>query len=134
MDCYSNAKEWHNGAKIMANSGEYRLAIYHCCMAVELYLKSRLPQVPHRDDLEESHDVIGVYKALSDVYGKDNTIDKVIPKIRKYINESRYPSNPVVKFDKSLADEFIGHVADVNEYVDTKCMATLNDLSTKFRK
>ena len=44
MDCYSNAQEWYNGSKIMADSGEYRLAVYHCCMAVELYLKSRLPE------------------------------------------------------------------------------------------
>lgn len=134
MDYYSNADGWKNSAKDLLTLGHYQQAVYSCCVAVELYLKSRLLIVPHETSLENSHDVINIYNALSVAYGKNIPIEAAMPKIRKYFNESRYPSNPSIIFNHELADKFLSYVHEVKKYVDTQCIATQEDLLNKFNK
>ena len=51
----------------------------------------------------------------------------------KYFKDSRYSNYENLKiFTKEFADEFIDYVNQVKNYVDEKCVATLNDLQAKY--
>ncbi len=64
MDFYQNAVETENAARVLFDAGMYRQSIYMYCLAIELYLKSRLPLVKYDDDLEVSHNLVALYRAL----------------------------------------------------------------------
>ena len=64
MDLYSNAYETEQAAKVLFEAGSHRHSVYFACLAVELYLKSKLHLVEHHIDLEASHNIVGLYTAL----------------------------------------------------------------------
>ena len=65
MDFYSNAYETEQAAKSLFENEFYRQSIYFSCLAVELYFKSKLHLVEHHIDLEASHNIVGLYTALT---------------------------------------------------------------------
>lgn len=133
MNPYDNATGWHNSAINEFNYGNYQQSIYMSCLAIELYLKSRLFLVEHSINLEATHDVINIYKVISDVYGKDSAIGSAMSMVRKYANEARYPSLGVI-FDSDLANRFLSYVTLVKNYVDLKCVVTQQDLLDNFNR
>ena len=133
MDFYTNAQETEYAAKVLFDAGVYRQAIYMCCLAVELYLKSKLHLVPHSDHLETSHDVVGQYKAIIKRYPPKSDLSFEIDRCRKYFNESRYPyAGDARVYTKEFADEFLHCVAAVKDFIDNKCIATVDDLKNKY--
>jgi len=92
MNHYEQACKWHESAVALMDSGFYQQSIYHFYLVGELYLKSALPLVEHDDRLELSHDIIGLYSALSKRYGETVEMKEATSFLRKYYNESRYPS------------------------------------------
>jgi len=134
VDFYENAVDVHEAADILYNSGKYRMAVFNVCLAIELYLKSRLPLVEYDVRLESSHDVINIYRCLTTRFRSSKDLTPMINMCRKYYNESRYPYNGKDVFTGEFAADFIGYLADIKNYVDNECIATLDDLKTKFEK
>ncbi|MDR1665184.1 MAG: HEPN domain-containing protein [Clostridiales bacterium] len=135
MDYYSNAVETEQAARVLYDAEMYRQAIYLFCLAIELYLKSRLYLVKHNEDLALSHDIIGLYHALNSRFASPGNLEKLIAKSRKYFNEARYPyTGDTGIYTRGFADGFINAVTEVKQYVDTQCVATEDDLQTMFRK
>lgn len=124
MNYYENAIGWHHSANDLAQLGHYQQALYACCIAIELYLKSKLSSVIHKTSLERSHDVIGIYHVLAEKYGKNDFVGHAMPRVRKYFNESRYPSNPSMVFDQVLMDAFLDYVNATKRYIDKQCVIT----------
>ena len=133
MDCYTNAWGYEQAAVDLLSTGRYQQSIFLCCLAVELYLKSKLHLVPHDDDLETSHDVIRIYNALTSRYQPKTNHKLMIVRCRKYFNESRYPSAVDVSvYTKDFASEFIDFVAAIRDFIDNECVATIDDLKGKY--
>ena len=133
MDYYINAQETERAAIALLEAGIYRQSVFMSCLAVELFLKSKLQIVSHDDALERSHDIVNMYKALRTRFEPKRSFDKVITKCRKYFNESRYPySSDVSIYTKDFAMEFISYVADIRDFIDNDCLATLEDLKKRF--
>ena len=133
MDYYINAQETERAAIALFDVGIYRQSVYMSCLAVELFLKSKLHMVSHEDGLERSHDIVNLYKALRTRYQPKTNFDKMITRCRKYFNESRYPySNDISVYTKDFAGEFINFVADIKDFIDNDCMATLEDLKERY--
>ncbi len=91
MDFYQNAVETELSAKVLHDKGMYRHAIYFYCLAIELYLKSRLYLVEFKEDLDISHDISGLYDALKVRFKSSKNLGWYMSRSRKYFNESRYP-------------------------------------------
>jgi len=82
--------------------------------------------------LELSHDTIGLYAALANRYGKTHEVTEATNFMRKYFNESRYPSMDI-EFTKQIALDFKKYTDIVKNYVDT-CTGTPNDLARHFNR
>lgn len=135
MDYYANAQETEKAAIALNNAQIYRPAVYMSCLAVELYLKSRLYLVPHEDGLELSHDIVNLYKALLTRYRPKSNYDKLIARCRKYFNESRYPYNSDTSvYTEEFAKEFIGFIELIKDYIDNDCVSTVEDLKSKYSR
>jgi len=133
VNFYDNAKETEQAANVLFDAGIYRQSVYMACLAVELYLKSKLHLVEHNEDLEFSHDVINLYRALLTRYQPQVNMDSMITKCRKYMTESRYPySRDVNVFTEEFACEFLNFVTAVKDFVDNDCLATMDDLLDKY--
>ena len=133
MDFYTNAQETEQTAICMLEACRYRHSIYMSCLAVELYLKSKLHLVPHRDNLETSHNIVSMYNALVLRYPSKKDLLPMIDLCRKYFNESRYPyagDNSV--YTENFTKEFIKIVCAVKDYIDNECVATIDDLKNKY--
>ena len=134
MDFYDNAVDVHEAADILYNNGKYRMAVFNACLAIELYLKSRLPLVEYDIRLESSHDVINIYRCLTARFRSLKDLTPMINMCRKYYNEARYPYEGRDVFTIEFAAEFMGYLADVKDYIENECVATLSDLKSKYGK
>ena len=132
MDYYDNAVDVHETAEILYNNGKYRMSIFNVCLAVELYLKSRLSLVEYDVRLESSHDVITIYHSLTKRFDSSKNLIPAINMCRKYFNESRYPYDGKDIFTQEFAFEFLNYLTDIRNYVDNECVATLDDLKKKY--
>ena len=134
MNFYDNAVEVHEVAEALCKIGKYRISVYNSCLAMELYLKSKLHLVEDGDQFEFSHDVVNIYRQLKRRFMPKDDLLKIITMGRKYFNESRYPSGGTEVYTESFAQEFLGYVKDVKDYIDNECIATIDDLQNKFKK
>ena len=132
MNYYDNAVNWYESAKYLASGGFYQQAVSQSCIAVELFLKSKLLIIEPDSELDKSHDVINIFSVLSRKYPAKKDILPGIRYCRKYFNESRYPHDGVEVYTKDFAESFIGYVGDVKDYIDNDCQATLGDLQHKY--
>ena len=90
MDYYTNAEEQLEGAKILADSGKYRLAVTLLCLSCELFLKSLVERKDPSNPLLNSHDIVNLGALIkNDVDFK--TLAPQLAFMRKYLNDSRYP-------------------------------------------
>ena len=128
MNYYDNAVEAHEVAELLYKSSKYRFSIYNSCLAMELYLKSRLQLVDNWEKYEFSHDIINIYRHLTKRFISSKNLLKSVTLGRKYFNESRYPHGDMKAYTKEFAQEFLGHLEDIKNYVDNECVATLDDL------
>jgi len=132
VDLYQNAHETEHAATLLHNSEAYRQSIYFYCLAVELYLKSKLHLVPHDIELEKSHDTLGLYNALLVRFKPKADFRPMLTRCRKYFNESRYPySADTSAYTKEFASEFKEFVAAVRDFIDNECIASVDDLVSK---
>ena len=129
MNHYDNAQEQEQAALCLIKAGFYRQSVYLSCMAIELYLKSKLPLVPHDESLEYSHDIVGMLNALSACYKPKNTnLRRAVSFCRKYFNESRYPyAADTSAYNKDFANDFAGYVADIRNYINNECNPQITD-------
>lgn len=134
MDFYENATDVHEAAEILYKNGKYRMSVYNSCLAIELYLKSKLSLVEYDVRLEASHDVVNIYRCLTNRFSSSKDLTLVINLCRKYFNESRYPYKGVEAFTSEFALEFLKHLLDVKSYIDNECSATMEDLQKKFEQ
>ena len=134
MNYYDNALEVHDAAEILFKNSKYRISIYNSCLAVELYMKSKLSLVNGGERFEFSHDVVNIYRLLCKRYEPKNDLLHAVSLSRKYFNESRYPHGDVEIYTEEFAQEFLGYVDDVKNYIDNDCEATIDDLKNKFQK
>jgi len=133
VNFYNNAQETEQAAEALFDAGLYRQSVYMACLAVELYLKSKLQLVEHNEDLEFSHDVINLYRALLTRFKPKTNMDSMITRSRKYMTESRYPySSDVSIFTKEFATEFLDFVYAIRDFIDNDCLATMDDLKDKY--
>ena len=86
MDYCTNAQETETAAMWLLEGGHYRQAIYMFCLSVELYLKSKLHLVEHREELEASHDIIGIYNSLIKRFIPKSNLKPMINMCRKYFH------------------------------------------------
>lgn len=133
MDLYRNAQETEAAALTLLNAGHYRQCVYFSCLAVELYLKSKLHLVEHHIDLESSHNIIGLYDTLSSRFKSKTNMRPMMVRCRKYFNESRYPyESDISAYTQTFAKEFTDFLANVRNYIDNECIATMEDLQEKY--
>ena len=134
MNYYDNAVNWYNSAKFSLKGGFYQQSVSQSCLAVELFLKSKLILIDPDSELDKSHDAISIFKEVSKKYPPREDILPGIRICRKYFNESRYPLTGTAIYTKEFAEEFIKYVEDVVDYIDHDCQASLEDLQSKFEK
>jgi HEPN domain-containing protein len=133
VDYYTNAQETEMAAAALFEAKIYRQSIYMSCLALELYLKSKLHLVSHDDELLLSHDLVNLHKALLSRFKPKASHDVMIARCRKYFNESRYPYNKDTSiYTEAFAKEFIDFVAHIKDFVDNECVATIEDLKNKY--
>ena len=132
MNFYALAEEEMQAIDILYNACQYRHAIYHSCIAIELFLKNKLVQIDPNSALLEGHDIINIYKAVQEKYESSKDLRPVVRFCRKYFNESRYPVSGTTVYTKEFAAQFLQHVKDIKHYIDTECTATIEDLATRF--
>jgi HEPN domain-containing protein len=90
VDYYINACEQLEGAKILAASKMYRLAVTLLCLSGEMFLKSLVERKDPMNPLLNSHDIVN----LGNLIRNDINYESIAPKLsflRKYLNDSRYP-------------------------------------------
>ena len=121
MNYYDNAIDVHESAVILYKNGKYRMSVYNSCLAIELYLKSKLSLVEHPIMLEASHDIINIYRCLLKRFPSSKDLDSIIKFCRKYFNESRYPSMGTEAYTDEFSNTFLKHVADIKKYIDQEC-------------
>jgi len=133
VDFYENAHRNEQAAITLFNAGHYQQCISLACLAVELYLKSKLHLVPHKPYWETSHDVVNIYEALIKRFKPKSDFRAEITQSRKYFNESRYPyAGDLSVYTADFAQEFLDLVAKIRTYIDEDCLATLDDLTGKY--
>jgi len=131
MNPYINAEGFHASAKHSFNGGFYQQTIVQATMAIELYLKSVLRRIEPTNDLNESHDIIGIHRIISKQHPSKKLLDRALRESRKYYNESRYPENPVI-YTEEFANRFLDHINLVKSYVDDDCSASIDDLANQY--
>jgi len=132
VDYYNSAVSWYESAKFLESGGYYQQSVSQSCLAVELFLKSRLSIVDPNSELDKSHDSINIFKELNKKYPTDKDLLPGIRYCRKYFTEARYPYDGTDIYTKEFALEFIGYVEQVKDYIDNDCQLTLDDLQRKF--
>ena len=135
MDYYANAHGNERAAITLLKNGHYQQCVSLSCLAVELYLKSKLHLVQHSEELMFSHDVVNIYKRLITRFQPKTDILPFVTVSRKYFNESRYPyAGDTSIYTQEFANEFIEIVAAVREFIDNECVATMDDLRSKHER
>jgi len=134
LDYYDNAEKWYDSAKFSITGEFYQQSVSQSCLAVELFLKSKLVLIDPNSELDKSHDTINILKEILKKYPTEKDLMPAARNCRKYFNESRYPNNGTDIYTKELAYEFIKYVENIKDYIDTDCQATLDDLLNKYGK
>jgi len=134
VNFYDNALEVHQSAEILYKNEHYRMSVSTSCLAMELYLKSKLYLTEKGEDYAYGHDAINMYRELANRFGFDKWLFEIVKLSRKYFNESRYPHGDTAIYTKAFAQEFLGYVADIKDFIDNECIATVDDLKDKYRK
>ena len=132
MNFYMLAEEEIQAIDVLYTAGQYRHAVYHSCIAIELLLKNKLVQIDPTSAFLEGHDIINIFKAVQEKYESSKDLQPVVRFCRKYFNESRYPVSGTPIYTMEFAAQFLQHVKDVKHYIDTECTATLEELATRF--
>ena len=65
MDYYNNAVTWYNSAKFSLTGEFYQQSVSQSCLAVELFLKSKLAFIDPDSELDKSHDLISIFKEVT---------------------------------------------------------------------
>jgi len=126
------AEEEKQVIDVLYAAGQYRHAVYHSCIAIELFLKSKLVQINPNSAFLESHDIINIFKAVQEQYKSSIDLQPVVRFCRKYFNEARYPMSGTALYTMEFASQFLQYVMDIKQYIDNECMATIADLASKF--
>ena len=126
--------EVFSASKSLCENGHYRMSVYNSCLAVELFLKSRLYLVEGSEDYEFSHDTINIYRHLRTKFPSKIDLTRMITLARKYFNESRYPHGDTGVFTKDFALEFLENVETIKDYIDNECTADIKDLKGRFQR
>ena len=134
MNFYDNAVEVHQAAEILYINEQYRISVSNSCLAIELYLKSKLHLTEKGEDYAYSHDTINMYVQLTKRFKAHDGLFQIVKLGRKYFNESRYPHGDTAIYTKEFAQEFLGYVEEIKSYIDDVCVGDLTDLQNKFRK
>jgi len=132
LNFYALAEEEIHVIDVLYVAGQYRHAVYHSCIAIELLLKSKLVQIDPTSAFLESHDIINIFKAVQDKYNSNKNLQPIVRFCRKYFNESRYPLSGTIIYTMEFASHFIQHVKDIKNYIDNECAATMEDLVSRF--
>lgn len=132
MNYYDNALNWYNSAKFSLTGEFYQQSISQSCLAVELFLKSKLILVDPDSELDKSHDSISIFKELAKKYPTRKELLHGIRNCRKYFNEARYPHSGTDIYTKEFAEEFVKYVEDVRDYIDNECPTSMQDLQNKY--
>jgi HEPN domain-containing protein len=132
VNLYKNAEETYETARYLFDGKRYRHSIAASCLAVELYLKSRLYLVADGDKYETTHNIIAMYQCLVKRFSAKKNLVPGIKLCRKYFNEARYSDGDEEIYTEDFAREFIGYAADVKDYIDNECIADEDDLMNKF--
>ena len=133
MNYYELAEEEIAASQTLFNAGQYRHAVYHSRIAIELLLKTKLVQLDPTSALLEGHDIINIFKAVHEKYESSRDLLSIVRFCRKYFNESRYPTSGNAGYTKEFAEKFAQHVEDTKFYIDTECAATMESLRDKFK-
>lgn len=132
---YEDALEWEGTAIDLEACGRYRGSVYMSCLAVECYLKSRVENIDPNNEKLQAHDSIYLYRFLKSKYPSGKDLMSEIRLCRKYHSDARYSNASITDvYDMEFANRFTQIVADVREYVDHNCVATLEDLQKKYDK
>ena len=134
MNFYDNAVEVHQAAEILCNNEQFRLSVANSCLAMELYLKSKLHLTEKGEDYAYSHDMINMFIQLANRFKPRNELLQIVKLGRKYFNESRYPHGDTAVYTKEFAQEFLKHVEEIKSYIDNMCVGSISDLQNKFKK
>ena len=134
MNYYDNAVTWYNSAKYSLTGGFYQQSVSQSCLAVELFLKSKLILIDPVSELDKSHDSISIFKVVAKKYPSSKDLLPSIRNCRKYFNEARYPYGGTEIYTKEFAEEFVRYAEDVMEYINNECQASLEDLQSKYEK
>ena len=132
MNYYALAEDEIKAIKVLFSSGQYRHAITHSCMGIEYLLKTKLVQIAPASELLYGHDIINIFKTVQEKYPSTKDLVSVVRFCRKYLNESRYPEEGTEVYTKEFAERFIQYVADIKDYIDNECTATIEDLANRF--
>ena len=132
MNFYDNATEVHRAAEILWNNNQYRMSVSNSCLAIELYLKSKLHLTEKGEEYAYSHDTINMFIQLANRFGPDDGLLQIVKLGRKYFNESRYPHGDTAIYTREFAQEFLGYVGAIKSYIDDVCIGDIADLQKKF--
>jgi len=117
VDYYVNACEQFEGAKILAASNKYRLAVTLLCLSSELFIKSLVERKDPMNPLLDSHDIVG----LGHIIRNDINYKSLAPKLafmRKYLNDSRYPFDPKI-YTEAFYKDFLESVSVIQQEIDS---------------
>jgi len=134
VDYYNLYERNAKTAQILLDNGMYPESVYHSCLAVEMILKSKHSILFPLSPLAEKHDIIGLYIEIANQYKPDARVYSIIKSMRKYFNESRYPTYGVGTYTESFAREFIHHIKEVVLYIENECQTTMKDLANRYKK
>jgi len=133
VNYYELAEEEIVTARTLYSAGQYRHAVYHSCIAIELLLKTKLVQIEPTSVLLEGHDIINIFKEIQERYKSSKDLLSVVRFCRKYFNETRYPVSGTAVYTKVFAEQFAQYVDDTKYYIDNECAATMEDLADRFK-
>jgi len=134
VNFYDNATEVHKAAEVLYENEQYRMSISNSCLAMELYLKSKLHLTDKGEEYAYSHDTINMYVQLTKRFKSDVDLLHSVKLGRKYFNESRYPYGDKSIYTKAFAQEFLDFVASIKNYIDEVCVGNMDDLQNKFQQ
>jgi HEPN domain-containing protein len=134
VNFYDNAAEVHKAAEVLYNNAQYRMSVSNSCLAMELYLKSKLHLTDKGENYAYSHDTINMYIQLANRFKPDENLLQLVKIGKKYFNESRYPHGDKAIYTKAFAKEFLDYVEAIKSYIDDVCVGNIDDLQNRFRK
>ena len=134
MDYYKLAEEEMQVTETLYNAERYRHAVFHACMSMEYFLKAKLVQINPASEFLDTHDIINIFKVIQSKYKPSRDLRPIVGFCRKYFNESRYPASGTAVYTKEFAEEFMEYVGNIKNYIDSECVATVEDLVYKFRE